>query len=57
MLLLSPAGLRAPDNAVDQGYEVDPVAWDTPNQPHNPNQPHKVRLFVAGVAGELGDAF
>jgi hypothetical protein len=24
---------------VDPGYEVDPVDWDTPNQPHNQNQP------------------
>jgi hypothetical protein len=24
---------------VDLGFMVDPVDWDTPNQPHNPNQP------------------
>ena len=28
-----------PFSVVDWGYEVDPVDWGTPNQPHNPNQP------------------
>jgi hypothetical protein len=26
-------------NVVDPGFVVDPVDWDTPNQPHNPDQP------------------
>jgi hypothetical protein len=26
-------------NVVDPGFMVDPVDWDTPNQPHYPDQP------------------
>jgi hypothetical protein len=29
-------------SVVDPGFMVDPVDWDTPNQPHNPDQPRNL---------------
>jgi len=46
-LLPGPGGVSTRINVVDPGFMVDPVDWDTPDQPHNPDPPRYPERVVA----------